>query len=182
MFLSVIAEEHQTCTRYVDHGGDRQPDPAQPRLRLPVGHERLHDRDRHADAPHRMKRQDRLGQLDAHPQRGQVRVTMQEVMTGVRVVPQQLVDRPLFDQRIRGRKKCHHRPAAAAAAAKLPDQQSAAAVQRRQNQPEQRLGKRDIAQQEFGDERCQNEQSKCRAEPSYSAGDQPAALDPRERV
>src|SRR5262249_45830367 len=101
--------------------------------------------------------------------------------TGVRVVPQQLVDGPLFDQRIRGRQQDHRRPAAAAAAAKLPDQQSAAAVQRRQNQPEQRLGKRDIAQQEFADERCQNEQSKCRAEPSYSAGDQPAALDPRER-
>src|SRR5262249_17785828 len=127
-----------------------------------------------------MKREDRLGQLDAHPQRGQVGVAMQEVLTGVIIVPQQLVDGPLFDQRIGGRQQYHRRPAAAATAAKLPDQQSAAAVQRCQNEDEPGLREREIAQQEFADERCQKEQAEYGAEPSHEGWDHLLALARRE--
>jgi hypothetical protein len=162
--------------QHVQHGGNGQPRAAQPRSGLPLWHKRLHDRDRNADAPYRMQREDRLGELDAHPQRRQVRVAMQIVVARIGVVPQQLVDRPLLDQRIRRRQQHHRRPAAAAAA-ELTDQQGAEAVQRRQHQHQPKLADGEVAQEKLTDERRQQEQSERGAEPSQPRHDRNLGID-----
>jgi hypothetical protein len=103
--------------------------------------------------------EDRQGELDAHPERRQVRVAVQQVLADVRVVPQQLVDRALLDQRVRRRQQDHRRPAPAGAPGGLAHQQRAAAVQRCEHDAEAEFADREVPEQELPDEGCQQEQA-----------------------